>query len=131
MISLSDIRVPLFVLGTETDHVAPWLSVYKIHQLTHGELTFALTSGGHNAGVVSGPQHPRRRFRVHTRVVGDKYIDPETWMEQTEVKPGSWWPVWNQWLDKRSAAQVAPPSMGAPRRGLKPLRDAPGEYVFG
>ena len=131
VISLSDIRVPLFVLGTETDHVAPWLSVYKIHQLTHGELTFVLTSGGHNAGVVSGPEHPRRRFRLHTRAVGDKYIDPETWMEQTEVKPGSWWPLWDKWLDKRSAARVAPPSMGAPRRGLKPLRDAPGEYVFG
>ena len=78
----------------------------RVISLTHGELTFALTSGGHNAGVVSGPQHPRRRFRVHTRVVGDKYIDPETWMEQTEVKPGSWWPVWNQWLDKRSAAHL-------------------------
>jgi polyhydroxyalkanoate synthase len=131
VISLSDIRVPLFVLGTETDHVAPWLSVYKIHQLTNGELTFALTSGGHNAGVVSGPEHPRRRYRVHTRAQGDKYIDPQTWMEQTDVQPGSWWPMWDKWLDQRSAARVAPPSMGAPRRGLKPLRDAPGEYVFG
>jgi polyhydroxyalkanoate synthase len=131
VISLSDIRVPLFVLGTETDHVAPWLSVYKIHQLTNGDLTFALTSGGHNAGVVSGPEHPRRRYRVHTRAQGDKYIDPQAWMEQTDVQPGSWWPMWDKWLDQRSAAGVAPPSMGAPRRGLKPLRDAPGEYVFG
>jgi polyhydroxyalkanoate synthase len=131
VISLSDIRVPLFVLGTETDHVAPWLSVYKIHQLTNGDLTFALTSGGHNAGVVSGPEHPRRRYRVHTRAQGDKYIDPQAWMEQTDVQPGSWWPMWDKWLDQRSAARVAPPSMGAPRRGLKPLRDAPGEYVFG
>ena len=65
-ISLSDIRAPLFVLGTETDHVAPWKSVYKIHQLTQGEMTFTLTSGGHNAGVVSGPEHPRRRYRAHT-----------------------------------------------------------------
>jgi polyhydroxyalkanoate synthase len=70
-ISVSDIKVPLFVLGTETDHVAPWHSVYKLHDLTNGELTFLLTSGGHNAGVISGPQHPRRRFRVDTRQPGD------------------------------------------------------------
>ena len=129
-ISLADIRVPLFVLGTETDHVAPWHSVYKIHQLTQAELTFALTSGGHNAGVVSGPEHPRRRHRVHTRKPGDKYRDPESWMEEAEVQAGSWWPMWDRWLDAHTSAQVEPPAMGAPRKGLKPLRDAPGEYVF-
>ncbi len=131
VISLSDVRAPMFVLGTETDHVAPWQSVYKIHQLTRNELTFALTSGGHNAGVVSGPDHPRRRHRVHTRKPDDKYMDPDTWMDTMDVRPGSWWPMWNQWLDQRSSASVAPPSMGAPRKGLKPLGDAPGEYVFG
>ena len=119
------------MLGTETDHVAPWHSVYKIHNLTRNELTFALTSGGHNAGVVSGPEHSRRRYRVHTRKVGDKYKDPDTWAEEMEVQPGSWWPMWDKWLDKRSSAKVAPPTMGASRKGLKPLRDAPGAYVFG
>ena len=130
-ISVSDIRAPLFVLGTETDHVAPWTSVYKFHNMTHGELTFALTSGGHNAGVVSGPEHPRRRYRIHTRRPGDKYIDPDTWLEDMEVKPGSWWPAWNKWIDKRTSEQLKPPSMGASRKGYKVLRDAPGEYVFG
>ena len=130
-ISLSDIRVPLFVLGTETDHVTPWQSVFKIHQLVPTELTFVLTSGGHNAGVVCGPEHPRRRFRTHTRVPGDKYLDPATWMEQQDVQPGSWWPRWNDWLDDRTSTKVAPPTMGASRKGYKPLRDAPGEYVFG
>ncbi|MCZ6831929.1 MAG: alpha/beta fold hydrolase, partial [Gammaproteobacteria bacterium] len=130
-ISLSDIRVPLFVLGTETDHVAPWQSVYKFHHLTQGELTFALTSGGHNAGVISGPEHPRRRYRIHTRLSGDKYIDPDTWLEDMDVNPGSWWPVWDKWIDQRTTTQVKPPTMGASRKGYKPLRDAPGEYVFG
>lgn len=41
------------------------------------EKTFLLTSGGHNAGIVSGPEHPRRRYRVHTRKNGDKFIAPE------------------------------------------------------
>jgi polyhydroxyalkanoate synthase len=131
VVSLSDISAPLFVLGTETDHVAPWHSVYKIHHFTRGALTFALTSGGHNAGVVSGPQHPRRRFRMHTRLPGDRFMDPETWMEQTDVQQGSWWPAWDKWLDEHTSAQVAPPAMGASRKGYKALRDAPGEYVFG
>jgi polyhydroxyalkanoate synthase len=130
-ISVSDIRVPLFVLGTETDHVAPWHSVYKFHNMTHGELTFALTSGGHNAGVVSGREHPRRRYRIHTRQPGDKYMDPDTWLENMDVNSGSWWPAWDQWLDQRTTAQIKPPTIGASRKGYKPLRDAPGEYVFG
>jgi polyhydroxyalkanoate synthase len=130
-ISLQDIRAPMFVLGTETDHVAPWHSVYKFHQLTQGELTFALTSGGHNAGVVSGPEHPRRRYRLDTRKAGGKFVDPETWMEEKEVISGSWWPAWDHWLDDHMSTQVNPPKLGAPRKGYKVLRDAPGEYVFG
>ena len=132
IISMSDIRVPMFVLGTETDHVAPWHSVYKIHQITQCELTFTLTSGGHNAGVISGPAHPRRRHRIAIRKVGDKYMAPANWMENNEVQNGSWWPSWDAWLDKRtSTIKVEPPTMGAGRKGYKVLRDAPGEYVFG
>jgi polyhydroxyalkanoate synthase len=130
-VSVSDIQVPLFVLGTETDHVAPWKSVYKMHDLTSGELTFALTSGGHNAGVISGAEHPRRRYRAHTRLPGDKYIDPDTWLASYEPVQGSWWPYWSQWLDQQMSEQIDPPATGAPRKGYKVLRDAPGEYVFG
>jgi poly[(R)-3-hydroxyalkanoate] polymerase subunit PhaC len=130
-ISLSDITTPMFVLGTETDHVAPWKSVYKVHNATHCELTFAMTNAGHNAGVVSGASHPRRRHRVLTRKPGDKYMDPDTWMETAEVQQGSWWPAWDKWLDERTSGKIEPPKTGAPRKGYKVLRDAPGEYVLG
>src|SRR5688572_27551977 len=50
--------VPLFVVATERDHVSPWQSVYRVHQLVRGAVTFALSSGGHNVGIVSPPTGP-------------------------------------------------------------------------
>ncbi len=130
-IFLTDIKVPIFSVGTEKDHVAPWKSVYKLHRLTHTELTFLLTSGGHNAGIISGPSHPRRTHRISTRGVDDLHLDAQTWLAQTQEHVGSWWPVWYKWLDEHSGDERAPPSMGAARKGYKPLRDAPGEYILG
>jgi polyhydroxyalkanoate synthase subunit PhaC len=127
---LGDITAPIFVVGTVTDHVAPWKSVYKIHRLNGGDITFLLTTGGHNAGIVSGPVHPRRKHQVHTRKRGDHYMDPETWQATVPVQAGSWWPVWVDWLKARSSGQAKPPAMGAPRKGYRPLCDAPGEYVL-
>jgi polyhydroxyalkanoate synthase len=129
-VSLTDIRAPVFCLGTETDHVAPWRSVYKLHLLTDTEVTFVLTTGGHNAGVVSAPGHPRRSYRVHTQAHGDKYLDPEQYLAQANAKPGSWWPEWQRWLAGHSSAPVSPPRTGAPERGLFVLGDAPGRYVL-
>jgi len=130
-VSLSDITVPMFVVGTETDHVAPWRSVYKVGKLVRStDYTFCLTSGGHNAGIISGPQHPRRRHRVHTSRSGARLLSPDRYLEKIEPTPGSWWPTWAKWLeDHSSPRKVAPPAMGATKRGLKPICAAPGSYV--
>jgi polyhydroxyalkanoate synthase len=129
-VALSDIRAPLFVVGTERDHVSPWRSVYKINLVADTEVTFLLTSGGHNVGVVNPPATSKRQFRVATRAESAKYVDPDTWFAVTPVKQGSWWPEWCDWLAARSSAQVAPPEFGAPERGLPPLDAAPGRYVL-
>src|SRR5690606_18331736 len=34
LLELDNVQTPLFVVSTEHDHIAPWKSVYKIHQLT-------------------------------------------------------------------------------------------------
>jgi poly[(R)-3-hydroxyalkanoate] polymerase subunit PhaC len=128
-VALSDIRTPTFAVGTETDHVAPWRSVYKLHLVTDAEITFLLTSGGHNAGIVSEPGHPHRRYRVATRRHDDRFLDPDHWLTTATAKEGSWWPEWIAWLGARSGPAVAPPPMGAPG-GYAPLADAPGTYVF-
>jgi polyhydroxyalkanoate synthase len=131
-ISLSDITLPMFVVGTETDHVAPWRSVYKIGRLTRsGDYTFCLTSGGHNAGIISGPQHPRRRHRVHTTRSGERLLSPAKYLETVDPSPGSWWPTWAEWLKSHSSKTlVNKRKMGAPAKGYKPLGPAPGEYVL-
>jgi polyhydroxyalkanoate synthase len=129
-VTISDIRVPVFGVGTEWDHVAPWRSVYKLHLLTDTEITFLLTNGGHNAGIVSEPGHPRRHYRMSTKQNDDPYSDPEAWAAQTETRDGSWWPEFAGWLKARSGDLASPPPMGAVERGLKPICDAPGTYVF-
>ena len=126
-IAISEIRVPIFAVSTETDHVAPWRSVYKIHLLNQGDITFVLTSGGHNAGIVSEPGHPRRRYRVERRAPRAPYLDPEEWAAKAVEHDGSWWPAWVAWLDARSGAPAPPPPL-APA-AYPALADAPGTYV--
>ncbi len=122
-ISLRDIRVPIFGVGTETDHIAPWKSVFKIHDLGHADVTFALTNGGHNAGVVSKPGHPRRHFRLHTIRDDENTLSPDDWLEVAALNQGSWWPAWTAWLSDRSGKMVKPPKF------KNVLADAPGTYV--
>lgn len=130
-ISIGDIAVPLFVVGTETDHVAPWRSVFKIQLLNPGEITFVLTSGGHNAGIVSEPGHPHRSFRMARRAPGEGFQGPDEWRQAAQLSAGSWWPAWTEWLAQQSVAgQTPPPGMGAPDQGYPPLAAAPGAYVL-
>jgi polyhydroxyalkanoate synthase len=130
VIALKDIHAPMFVVGTESDHIAPWRSVYKISLFTDNDLTFVLTNGGHNAGIVSEPGHPGRHYFHGTRHAGDRYVDPDTWLSHAPRAEGSWWPVFADWLVQRSSVErTLPPSMGAPERGLVPLSPAPGTYV--
>ena len=61
---LPDIRAKVFAAGTQTDHVAPWRSVYKIRPPVDTDVSFVLTSGGLNAGIVRELDHPGRRFSL-------------------------------------------------------------------
>lgn len=128
-VALSDIRAPVFLVGTERDHVAPWRSVYKFQLLSDTEVTFLLTNGGHNAGIVSEPGHPRRRYRMTTQAHDACYVGPNDWFARTPATEGSWWPALAAWLDKRSGEPAPPPTMGALDNGLSPLCEAPGQYV--
>ncbi|KUY55153.1 PHA/PHB synthase family protein [Burkholderia sp. RF2-non_BP3] len=123
-VALSDIDVPTFVVGTERDHVSPWRSVYKLHLLTHHALTFVLTSGGHNAGIVSEPGHPGRHYRCATREHGAPYRSRHDFVSETPAVDGSWWTCWLDWLRAHSSGEV-PARVPAAGFGA-----APGTYVL-
>ncbi|MDH3743390.1 MAG: poly-beta-hydroxybutyrate polymerase, partial [Hyphomicrobiales bacterium] len=115
--------------GTETDHIAPWKSVYKTQLFTDCDLSFVLTKGGHNGGILSEPGHVGRHYRISHRPAGALYLGPDGWLAQHAAKQGSWWPEWSNWLLTRSSGRVLAPAMGAPAKGYAPIIAAPGTYV--
>jgi polyhydroxyalkanoate synthase len=127
-VALTDIRIPIFAVGTERDHVAPWRSTYKIHLLTDTEVTYVLATGGHNVGIVSEPGRDGRNFRVMTTAEDSRHVDAETWLSQAPQKEGSWWPEWVGWLKARSGKAIAAHRAGA--AGYPSLGAAPGTYVL-
>ena len=130
-VDLKQLTVPLFVVGTETDHVAPWRSAFKTRALTRSDdYTFVLTSGGHNAGIISGPVNPKRRHRTLRWDDAAGPASPEQYLDCAELRAGSWWPTWQQWLAERSPAPLmAPPATGNSAAGYPALADAPGDYL--
>ncbi len=129
-VSVEDIQVPIFAVGTERDHVAPWKSVFKITHLADTEVTFVLTVGGHNAGIVSEPGHKNRHYRMMTTPEHHGYMDADNWKTSALSCEGSWWEAWVDWLDKRSGAPIKLPPMGNAEAGYPVLASAPGSYVL-
>jgi polyhydroxyalkanoate synthase len=124
-VDLRRIQVPTFVLATREDHIVPWRSAYRtLGLLGSAEKTFVLGASGHIAGVVNPPAKKRRSFWT-----GEPYPpDPDAWLERAEERPGSWWPLWTQWLARHAGGQrPAPRSTGNVQ--YRPIEPAPGRYV--
>ncbi|MCL3882946.1 alpha/beta fold hydrolase [Marivita sp. GX14005] len=128
-VAITDIDAPIFCVSTTGDHVAPWQSVYKLHLLTDTDVTFVLTSGGHNAGIVSEPGHKGRSYRIAMAREDDPYTAPEDWRARVPEQDGSWWPELVRWLGQRSGKPKEPPQLGVPGAPDLPSNDAPGIYV--
>jgi polyhydroxyalkanoate synthase subunit PhaC len=118
-VDLGRVETPLYVLGAERDHITPWRTGYRTTQLVGGDARFALTSGGHIAGMVS-PPNGKSFYRTRR----DAPPEPETWLRGAERVEGSWWEDWRAWAAERSGDRSAPPALpdGEP---------APGRYVRG
>lgn len=125
LVAPKDIELPTFAVSTEKDHVAPWKSVYKIHLIINSDITFVLTSGGHNAGIVSEPHHEGRSYFIHEHKKNVRWAGPNKWLKSAKCHNGSWWPAWQDWL----VGQSSPKRVSAPTIDST-LPSAPGTYVM-
>ena len=130
-VALSDLHAPMFVVGTQRDHVAPWRSTHKIHFLAaDADITYVLTSGGHNAGIVAPPAEEGHTYQIMTKKADGAYVGPDEWIKLAPQQVGSWWKEWVSFLENHSGEAVAPPIMGGVRQKAASLKDAPGDYVL-
>jgi polyhydroxyalkanoate synthase len=125
-IDLGRITQPLYAVGAEQDHIAPWRATFRIGDLVRGPVRYVLATSGHILGIVNPPvSPPKRRYWAAALDPGS---DPEAWQAQAPKVPGSWWEDWAGWLGERCGDWVAPPALGS--RDHPPLADAPGSYVL-
>lgn len=119
-VSMSDIKIPVFIQASRSDHICPWHSIYKGAQNFGGDVRFTLAGSGHIAGVINHPDAQKYQHWTNS----DLPKNPGRWMSGAEEVAGSWWPSWWQWLqplsgDKTNAVKPKNHNLGA----------APGQYA--
>ena len=122
-LDLGKVKTPIYVQSSKEDHIAPARSVYKGAKLFGGPVTFTMAGSGHIAGVINAPAAQKYQHWTSDELPATL----EAWQAAAKESPGSWWPHWADWLKAKSGKLVAARD---PARGkLKPLGDAPGDYV--
>jgi polyhydroxyalkanoate synthase len=123
-VDLRAIDVPVFVYSSREDHIVPWRSAYRTLSHVSGERQFVLGASGHIAGVINPPAKNRRSYWS-----GGPYpADPDGWLQAAEERPGSWWPVWVEWLGRQSGGTRAAPARPGSVQ-YQAIEPAPGRYV--
>ncbi|MGI9419433.1 MAG: PHA/PHB synthase family protein [Geminicoccaceae bacterium] len=122
-IDLRKVRIPVYMLSTKEDHIAPWASTYAATQIFRGKTTFALAGSGHIAGVINPAGSQKYGYWLNDKLPAD----PKDWLETADHHEGSWWPDWSGWIGRKSGVKV---KARVPGKGkLKAIEDAPGSYV--
>jgi polyhydroxyalkanoate synthase subunit PhaC len=122
-IDLGKVKVPVYILATKDDHIAPWLSSYQGTQLYSGKTKFVLSGSGHIAGVVNPPSANKYGYWTNAKLPEQ----PEDWLAGAKQHDGSWWPDWIKWIKTHDKNQVAARTPGDGK--LDVLEDAPGSFV--
>ncbi len=121
-LDLKKIRIPVYHLAAEQDHIAPANSVFIGSKLFGGPVRFVLAGSGHIAGVINPPEKHKYQFWS-----GEPADSLEEWRKQAKETAGSWWPDWSTWLSERSGVKI--PARDPASGPYKPIEDAPGSYV--
>ncbi|MEO0833640.1 MAG: class I poly(R)-hydroxyalkanoic acid synthase [Pseudomonadota bacterium] len=123
-LDLGKVSIPIFMQAGETDHIAPYRSIYNSARAFGGDqVQYMLAGSGHIAGVVNHPDKKKYHHSTNDALPGDV----SDWLAGADKHPGSWWPHWMQWLNEISPDKVAARMPGD--GGLTPIEDAPGRYV--
>jgi polyhydroxyalkanoate synthase len=121
-LSLADVTIPVYNLATKEDHIAPARSVFLGSSFFGGDVEFVLTGSGHIAGVVNPPQSKKYQYWTGGKPEGSL----EDWLAKAKETPGSWWPHWQDWIEKQDKRRT---KARKPGKGAKVLGNAPGTYV--
>ncbi|MCK6370411.1 MAG: class I poly(R)-hydroxyalkanoic acid synthase [Gammaproteobacteria bacterium] len=125
-IDLTKVSMPIYLLASREDHIAPYPSVFKASHLYTGPVRFVLAGSGHIAGVINPPSQGKYQYWVNERQEG-QVGELADWLNGATEHPGSWWPDWDAWLAPQSGPKVPARVPGAGE--LPAIEDAPGSYV--
>ncbi len=119
-IDLSEIETPLYVLGAESDHIAPWRASYLTTQYVGGKSHYVLTNSGHIAGIVNPPGGKKSSY--YSKPLARHGESADDWLASAKRHEGSWWLDWAEWIEEYAGALRAP-------YPLPEGEPAPGRYV--
>ncbi len=122
-LDLGKVMTPLYFQASKEDHIAPSRSVYRSARLFGGPVTFTMAGSGHIAGVVNHPDAKKYNHWTNDKLPATL----EEWVAGATEHTGSWWPHWRAWLAEKSGKMI--PARDPAKGKLKPLGEAPGEYV--
>jgi polyhydroxyalkanoate synthase len=124
-VSLADIRIPIFAVACETDHIAAWKSSMNgFRHFGSDDLTFVLSQSGHIAGIVNPPAKGKYGHYTHDGPLDE----PDRWRAAAAFHEGSWWPRWGAWLTARSGTRIKARLPGDSDHPV--LAPAPGTYAL-
>lgn len=124
-IDLGAVRVPVYALAAEADHIVPWRAAFESTRLLGGTVRFVLGENGHVGGVIN----PAIRGRYGYRTPGRSATTAESWLDHSQHNRGSWWHDWIGWLEPLSGRTgVARKRPG--NRKYRPIEEAPGRFVL-
>lgn len=122
-LNLRQVKVPVYEIATREDHIAPARSVFRGAKFFGGDVTYVLGGSGHIAGIINPPSKGKYNYLTGGPVKGSF----DEWAAGARETKGSWWPHWLQWVTAQAPRKVPARAPGGGK--LKPLCEAPGEYV--
>ena len=123
-LDLRKVKIPIYSLATQEDHIAPAKSVLYGSQYFGGPVKFVLAGSGHIAGIINPPDLHKYQYWNGPEPTGS---DVDKWLTKATEHTGSWWPDWFDWLSAQDSDTVPARAIGGGQ--FKPIEDAPGSYV--